>query len=268
MAELIKQAQPLISIVMPVKNGEKFIGASICSVIAQTYQNWELIIVNDHSSDNTRQLVREYMVSEKRIRLITLKGRKTGAAYSRRCAVNMASGEWIAFLDSDDTWSPDKLMIQMRFAEKKNCRFVFTASSFLNEDGSVKKYVFHIPGKIGFPEILKQDIISCSSVLIKKELLADSFYETSNDICDDYAAWIRILRDNSETAYGIDLPLLRYRISRTSLSFNKFQSAYRTYLTHRHVGLAFPKTAYYFCWYVLRSLKKYTGIYFDRRTEK
>lgn len=258
-----KNNDPLISIIMPVRNGGQFIGGSIRSVIAQTYENWELVIVNDHSSDATSDIVKEFIKSDKRIRLINLRGKRSGAACSRRCAINNSRGSWIAFLDSDDKWAPEKLRLQMDEAVKSGSRLIFTASMFMDETGRLKNFVFHVPERIAYPEILKQDVIPCSSVLVRKDLLYDSFYETDNFLCDDYAAWIRILRDNGETARGIDLPLLKYRISRTSLSYNKIKSSYRTYLTYRHVGLSVPAAVYYWCWYAVRSLKKYSGIYFE-----
>lgn len=222
---MLGEFAPLISIVMPVKNGDKYIGQSIKSVIAQSYTNWELWVVNDHSTDSTGNIVAPYLKKDKRIRMISLIGEKTGVAYSRRRAIDSSNGEWIAFIDSDDIWSPRKLQTQMELVNYFDYNFLFTASSFIGTDGNMKKFIFHAPPYISYPEILKQDVISCSSVLVSKSLLNDCFHENSNEICDDYAAWIRILRDNADKAIGIDIPLLKYRITRTSLSFNKFESA-------------------------------------------
>lgn len=251
---------PQVSIVMPALNCEKYIAQAIRSVQEQTFSDWELLIVDNGSEDGTRSVALDLAAADPRIRVI-LDCVERCAGVARNRALQSARGEWVAFLDSDDIWLPEKLAVQLETAAEKNSSFLFTASAFMNEDGSEKGYILHVPEQVGYPEILKQDIISCSSVLVKRELLKGSFLETTNAISDDYAAWIRILRDRNISAVGIDRPLLRYRISRTSLSFNKLQSAVRCFRTYRHVGLSLPETLRYWLQYAFRGLRKYTRLY-------
>ncbi len=250
---------PLISIVMPSLNCEQFIGQAIKSVQEQTFANWELLIVDNGSEDNTPVIAAQAAESDLRIRCL-VEDRKRSVAMARQRALQEARGEWIAFLDSDDIWEPDKLQIQMETAQSTGSSFLFTASTFMNSDGTQRDYVMHVPEQIGYPEILKQNLISCSSVLVRRELLENCFQETDNDVSDDFAAWIRILRDKSICATGIDLPLLHYRMSRTSLSFNKPKSALRAFKTYRHAGLSVPTALRYWVCYVFRNVRKYAHL--------
>lgn len=255
----IEVSAPRISIVMPAYNSEKYIRNSIESVLAQTHTDWELIIADNGSDDTTQDIVRSFSEIDPRIRSLKADQHRS-AAYARRFAIDNARGEWIAFLDSDDLWTADKLSIQLAEAERQNCGFVFSGSAFIDSEGDEKDYVLHVPGKVSYAEILKQNIISCSSVLIRRELLDGCFTETDNDICEDYAAWIRVLRDRNVTAVGIDRPLLIYRMGSSSLSSNKIKSAVRTYKTLRRTGVKLPLALRSWISYVYRNLKKYTSI--------
>ena len=162
--------KPLVSIIMPAYNSENYMESSINSVIKQTYENWELLIIDDASSDSTREIAHKYADGEK-IRLI-VNDKNVGVSQSRNRGIHEAKGHWVAFLDSDDLWEPEKLGKQMDFLEKEDkARLVFTGSAFINEQGKRAEYILEVPEKVMFRRLLKQNIISWSSVVVQKELL-------------------------------------------------------------------------------------------------
>ena len=130
----------LVSIIMPLYNSEKFLSSSIESVVKQTYKNWELIIVDDRSTDNSLQKAIEYMKKDNRIKIIKLQ-ENSGPAIARNTGIEAANGKFIAFLDSDDMWLPDKLELQLNFMRKTNASFSYTAYKKVNEDGEYRGIV-------------------------------------------------------------------------------------------------------------------------------
>src|SRR5690554_2344188 len=129
------QNEALVSIVMPAYNAEKYIGAAIDSVIAQTYQNWELIVVDDASNDNTASVIEEYTKKDIRVKYHRLH-ENSGAAIARNTAIELAHGKYMAFLDSDDTWFPEKLSKQISFMENNNYLFTCTSYTKIDEKGA------------------------------------------------------------------------------------------------------------------------------------
>lgn len=266
----------MISIIMPAFNAEKYIIQAIESVVQQTYTEWELIIVEDCSSDATRHVLRKYInvVGDKELRkkLYLLENRANeGAAYCRNRGIEAAHGEWIAFLDSDDAWRADKLEKQMDLWRKESaCALIFTGSAFMDEDGSPLNGELHVPQKISYGELLKQNVISCSSVLIRKELLEDCTNKDGDifpnvrrlhqqQMHEDFPVWLTALK-KCEYAYGVDEPLLIYRRQSSSQSGDKKKSAKMTWNVYRYIGLSVWKCMYYFVWYAYRSVRKYRGI--------
>ncbi|MCI8888346.1 MAG: glycosyltransferase family 2 protein [Hungatella sp.] len=253
----------LISVVMPAYNGEKTIGQAIDSVIGQTFKNWELIVVNDQSKDRTKDLILDYAKRDERIRYAENQ-ENSGVSFSRNRGVAMAEGQWIAFLDSDDAWEKEKLEEQVKLIEG-GARFVFTGSAFMNEAGQRLKFCMNIPEKISFRELLKQNVISCSSVLIEKALL-EKYPMAQGNIHEDYAVWLKILRDQRICAWGIDKPLLIYRVSSGSKSGNKGKAALMHWRVYRHIKLPIIPSVWYFSFYVVRNLKKYRNIWREGKT--
>ncbi|SCW65368.1 teichuronic acid biosynthesis glycosyltransferase TuaG [Ruminococcaceae bacterium YRB3002] len=248
----------LISVILPVYNSEQSVEASINSVLAQTYRNIELIIVDDASDDNTHQICRALSSNDRRIIIITNKD-NCGALGSRYKAVNVARGEWIAFIDADDLWHPEKLEKQLRLRDsKKSCDLVFTASAFIDAAGNKYDWILHVPGEVSYRRLLKQNIISNSSVLMRKEDYNRyaPLEAVHSDIHEDYACWLRMLRDGL-TACGIDEPLLTYRVSRSSRAGNKMKAAVMNMHTYRYVGLSLPARIFYEACYAVNGLLKY-----------
>lgn len=247
----------MISIILPAYNAEKYITHAMDSVLFQTYQDWELIVVDDCSTDATARLIEQYL--DPRIHYAR-NGKNLGVANSRNIGVQMASGEWIAYLDSDDAWERDKLEQQMKAAEANNAGFLFTASAFMNEDGNRSSYILNVPSTIGFRELLKQNIISCSSVLIKKELAERYPMVHDPKVHEDFVVWLKILKQEKIAACGINQPLLIYRMRKGSKSGNKWKAAQMTFLAYRRAGVGLFLSCYSFMCYAVRSIKKYSKI--------
>lgn len=254
----MNKSEELVSIVMPAYNAEKYISKSIESVLNQTYKNFELIIVNDCSIDNTEKIILNYKKSEKRIVYIKSEVNK-GVGESRNVGVQNSIGNWIAFIDSDDLWANDKIEKQMEFIKNdKKIKFTYTGSSFINKEGKFFNYSMRVPKKVDYKTLLKQNIISCSSVLISKELILNCKMPKGY-MHEDYATWLTILKKENY-AYGIDEPLLYYRIMENSKSGNKVKAAKMNWNTYKYVGLNVFFCIFYMLFYCIRGLKKYGSI--------
>ena len=250
---------PFISIIMPVFNGEKTISNSIQSVLNQTYKNWELILIDDGSSEQTISIIQSYIHQDSRI--IFLQNRQNlGVSYTRNKGIAKSSGNWIAFLDSDDQWHPDKLKKQVHVIQKNSdVDLVYTGSSFIHPSGKRSEYILQVPKTISYHTLLKQNIISCSSVLIRKKL-AQRYPMKRDEMHEDYAVWLQILRDGYY-AYGINEPLLWYQLSNNSKSGDKKKAAVMTFKVYRFMGLNGLQIFYYLSFYIFKNLKKYFFIH-------
>ena len=247
----------LISIIMPAYNAEQTLAHAVGSVLAQTYGNFELIIINDCSTDATAALAREFASRDSRIQVRST-DRNSGAAAARHNGVEAARGQWLAFLDSDDAWAPDKLEKQLAVQKQTNADLIFTGSAFMNHQGEPKDWVLHVPQTIHYRKLLKQNLISNSSVLVRKSRYLECEY-LGEGLHEDFVCWLRILRDGS-VAHGIDEPLLIYRLSPHSKSGNKLRSAKMNWKAYRAAGLSIPSAAYYMAFYTINSLRKYKNL--------
>lgn len=251
------EKNPLVSIIMPAWNSEKTIEDSIQSVLSQTYESWELLIINDASKDRTADILYSYAAEEPRIKVLTNTA-NSGVSYSRKRGVAAADGEWIAFLDSDDLWTADKLEKQTALLETNQADLLFTGSAFIKADGTPYSWVMQIPDRITYRQLLKQNVISNSSVLVRKELLQQHMVD-GDHMHEDYACWLGCLREGA-CVYGINEPLLIYRVSASSKSGNKLKAAKMNWNTYRKVGLSAFTAAYYMIWYCMRGLRKYRNL--------
>lgn len=245
----------LISIIMAAYNAENTLNKAIDSVLAQTYKNWELLVVNDCSTDSTLTVAQAY--DDERIRIITNE-KNSGASLTRHNGALAAKGEWIAILDCDDAWAKDKLEKQAELQKEKNAELIFTASAFMDEKGEPMDWVLHVPDEIGYKKLLKQNLISNSSVLVNKKLYLENEV-MGDDMHEDFACWLNILK-KGKTAYGIDEPLLIYRLSKNSKSGNKVKAAKMNWKTYRRVGLNFFSAGYYMICYIINGLRKYKNL--------
>ena len=247
----------LVSVILPAYNCEKTLADTLESVLNQTYRDIEVILINDAAKDSTHVICESFASKDPRIRYY-LNSQNIGTLETRVRAINLARGEWIAFVDSDDIWSHDKLEKQFALQKATNCDLIYTASSFINENGEPFKWIMHVPEQVTYKKLLRQNIISNSSVLMRKRdyLKYSPFSERGNDMHEDFAMWLDILRHGS-FAVGIDQPLLRYRMSAGSKSGNKLKSFIMTFKVYMYEGLSVFETLYYMCMYVMNGIKKY-----------
>lgn len=246
--------EPLVSIITPVYNAERFLSDTIKSVQNQTYKNWEILLIDDCSKDNSAQIIKEFQKYDNRIKYIKLK-KNSGASVSRNEGIRNAKGRFIAFVDSDDIWKLEKLEIQIKYMLKENLGFTFTSYRYMKENGELTNKIAKAPSKINYNGLLKNTIIGCSTVVIDREIV-DYFEMPLVRRGQDTATWLQILR-KEKYAYGIEQDLVNYRLVGESLSSNKIIALKRTWNTYRNVEkLGLLKSSYVFCFYVFNAIKK------------
>ncbi|EDX62252.1 MULTISPECIES: glycosyltransferase family 2 protein [Bacillus cereus group] len=245
----------MISVVIPSYNASTFIKETIQSVQSQTYTNWEMIIVDDVSKDNTRELIKEEIKKDDRIQLIELQ-ENGGAAIARNTGINCAKGKYIAFLDSDDLWLPEKLEKQVAFMQNNDVAFSFTSYQIMNQDGTLTDKVVHVPEKINYNGLLKNTIIGCLTVMLDIEKLG-KVQMPNIRTRQDTATWLKILKQG-HCAYGLDEVLSKYRKVENSISSKKFKMAKMNWKLYREIeGLSIPKSAWCFINYALNGVVKH-----------
>ncbi len=247
----------LISIIMAAYNAEQTLGQAVTSVLNQTYPNFELLIIDDCSKDNTLAIAEKFRENDKRVRVIQ-NMQNSGVSYTRRHGLEEAKGEWIAILDSDDAWASDKLEKQIKLQKETGGDLLYTGSAFMGSKGDPINWYLSAPPQIGYRKLLKQNLISNSSALVRKELY-EKYYVSGDNMHEDFAVWLGILK-SGKFAYGVDEPLLIYRLSKTSKSGNKFKAAKMNWNTYRYMGLNVFSSFYYECWYIVKGLLKYRNL--------
>ncbi len=243
----------IVSVVMPAYNAEKTIKESVDSVLAQTFTDFELIITDDCSSDKTPAIYAGLVASDPRIRVLRNEANK-GVAAARNKGVAEARGEWIAFLDSDDLWRPDKLEKHMAFIKKTGADISYTASAFIDGGGAVIDYILPAEYRLTYAALLRRNLMSCSSVMVRRGIMLDNGFQ-SGPIHEDYSSWLRILKKTG-AAYGLDEPLLVYRVSKNSRSGRLVRSGMMSYRTYKAVGYGVIPSLFLTSRYALHSLKK------------
>ena len=244
--------EPKVSVVIPVYNCASTISLAIDSVLRQNV-DLELIVVNDCSSDDLDSVMARYAGNPA---VVYLKNEHNlGASGSRNRAVAQARGEYIAFLDSDDYWTEDKLSRQLEILEKTKGVLCCTARELMTPEGALTGRIIPVKQEISYREILKHNSINCSSVLIRADV-AKAFPMNHDDAHEDYLMWIAVLKQYG-TAYGINEPMLKYRLSNTGKSGSKLQSAAMTFRVYRYAGFGLAKSILLFCRYAFHGVKKY-----------
>ena len=244
----------LVSIIIPMYNAEKFIEDTINTVIEQTYNNWELILVNDKSKDNTIKIVNKFL-SDK-IKLVELE-KNSGPAVARNKGIEVAKGEYITFLDADDLWKKEKLEKQIEYMNNnKECSFLYTSYEFISSDKKKTGKIAKVPLKITYNQALKNTTIFTSIVMFNMNKLNKEDILMLNVKSEDTATWWKILK-KIEKAYGIDDVLVYYRRSSGTLSANKLYAMKKTWNLYRKVeNLNIIKSSYCFICYALNDIKR------------
>ncbi len=243
---------PLVSIITPSYNSEKYIKETIESVLTQSYKNWEIIIVDDASSDNATQIVDEYVKKDSRVKLIKLKQNR-GPANARNRAIKKASGKYIAFLDSDDIWLPTKLEKQIEFLQENNLVITYSAYETMDEDS---KYINtrNIQKSITYKDMLKSNHIGNLTGIYDVDFFGKITMKEHGH--EDYILWLEILKQ-IESTKGIPEPLAKYRVLSKSISSNKLKALKWQWKIYRDIEkLGLVQSAYTMIWYIFYALKK------------
>lgn len=262
----------LVSVIVPVYGAEEYIAGTVAMVAAQTFGNWELLLVEDASPDASAQAVRSALAScgcrcvsetpsvqadnvraaeaytdaQGRRILLVCKEKNEGAAAARNTGLKLAQGRYIAFLDADDVWFPDKLEKEFAFLTERQAGFVFCAYEFGDEKAVPTGKVVHVPPVLTYREALSRTVIFTTTVLLDREKIADGLIEMPLVESEDTATWWRILRAGHK-AYGLDETLAIYRRPPKSLSSNKLKALRRIWnLYRRQEGLSVFRSLRYF----------------------
>ncbi|MBF8983786.1 glycosyltransferase family 2 protein [Lutibacter sp. B2] len=246
--------EELISIIMPTYNCGNFIAESVESVINQTYSNWELIIVDDCSTDDTETVIKKYSGKDERIKFYKLSV-NSGAAVARNYGTNTAQGVYIAFLDSDDLWHENKLKKQIDFMKDNKYAFTCTTYAQIDESGKKNGVVIKVKKKVDYNAVLLSCPIGNSTVIYNANILGKIEIPNIRKRNDD-ALWLKILKIE-KYAYGLDEKLMLYRVRKNSLSRNKIELVkYHWYLYRKIEKLSVVRSAWHiFCWIIIKILK-------------
>ena len=214
--------QPLVSVIVPCYNMEKFIACTIESVQKQSYPHWELLIVDDASTDRTADIIKSHQKQDDRIHFF-VKPKHSGIADTRNQCLKMAKGRFLAFLDSDDVWHPEKLEQQLRFMIERKIGFSYSSYDCIDEQGLPLEKLVKSAGTLDYNAYMHNTIIGCSTVMIDTTII-DNVFVPNFRTSEDTAMWLNILKKGF-LAYAIEQPLTSYRIRQHSASSNKLKAS-------------------------------------------
>lgn len=244
----------LVSIVTPAYKAASFVGASIESVQAQDHRQWEMLVVDDRSPDNTAEVVERYAAEDPRVRLIR-QPQNGGAAAARNAALENARGRYIAFLDSDDLWLPGKLSAQLAFMAATRAGLSFTAFRRISQNGDRVGRLIGVPDRLSYADLLKNTAIVTSTVIVDR--LQSGSFRMTKTYYDDFVLWLELLK-RGVVARGLNEDFTRYRMVAQSISRNKTNSARQVWLTYRNIEKLNPvSAAWCFAHYAARGWLKY-----------
>lgn len=246
----------LVSIITPVYNGEKFLAETIESVLKQSYQDWEMLIINDGSTDGSLAIAESYAAKEKRIQVYSQENK--GSAAARNNGIRRAQGRYIALLDSDDLWEPWCLKQQLHLMNEKHCQLVYGAHKRIDGKGEEVLQPFIPPKRITYKDLLKTCSITCLTGLYDTALYGKVYlHEEFRSLRDDYVYWLTILRQCG-IAYGNQGIVGSYRMLDTSLTAHKWRMIGPQFRVYRRVEkLGLLKSLYYLLNWALRGAIKY-----------
>jgi teichuronic acid biosynthesis glycosyltransferase TuaG len=251
----------MVSVIIPSHNSDKTLSKAIRSVLGQSYHNFEILVIDNGSK--VPPVLEEDIASDPRVKLY-VEEEALGAAGARNRGIDLAKGDFIAFLDSDDFWAPDKLDKQLKVMEKfevdgKLPDICFSGRRIVNESGENTGHYIGCKKVVTFKSLLTTNQINCSSVLVRRSALEGHRFpeDAGKDIHEDYVMWLSILKDGGYAA-GIDKPLIMYRKSHESKSGNKFRSAIMNYRVYKYMGLGWFSCIKYMVTYTVLGIKKHT----------
>lgn len=246
---------PLVSVITPCHNSGRWLDAAIASVRSQTFADWELLVVDDGSQDDSIAIVRRHSARDARVRVERLEQPRGGAA-SRNHGLRLAKGRFVAFLDADDLWRPSKLERQLALMTATGAGFSYTAYEKSSAEGRLSGRVFTPPAQVDYASLLRTCVIGCSTVMLDRDVLGPRFFPELRR-SHDYALWLSILRDG-HLAYAVAEPLTIYRVRPKSLSANKAAKYLGTWDIYRKLeGLGFVASVRSMVSYAWHGFRKY-----------
>ncbi len=251
----LMQSNPLCSIVTPCYNAAKSLCETIESVTRQSYQNWELIIVDDCSSDNSLDIIKNYVMQDERIKYFRTTEPSGSPSLPRNIGIDNACGKYIAFLDSDDLWFPDKLQKEVDFLENNDYHIVYSYYKKMTWDGRRDNRIIKTIDKSTYSSLLKSNSIPCLTSIINRDVIGSTRFKQIPQ--EDFCFWLDILK-KGYIAYNLREVTALYRVARNSRSANKidmFKGYWNVIRNHQHIGLLY--CCYYMLTYTIHGFAKY-----------
>ncbi len=260
--EILSVDNDKISIIIPVYNAELFIKETIDCIRKQTYADWELLLVEDSSGDRTLEVMEAYAgeLQDERIHItrreVKVGDEDFGAAKARNLGLKMAKGRYIAYLDADDLWVPEKLEKELKFLKEKQAGFVFTGYEFGDEEARGTGRIVHVPETLTYKQALANTTIFTSTVMLDTARIEKGLLEMPYIKSEDTATWWKILK-TGVTAYGLDENLVIYRRAGKTLSSNKLEALRRIWnLYRKSEGLSVTASCCNFVLWAVRAVKR------------
>lgn len=249
-----------VSIIVPMHNARNFIQETIFGVVNQTYEDWELLLVDDGSSDGTvneiEGLLGELPVHVQERIKVHLLPENIGAAKARNAGLEATQGRYVAYLDADDIWKPEKLERQLAYMDETGASFSFTGYEFADEKGNGTGKIVQVPKTIEYKQALKNTTIFTSTVMFDTDRVSKESLRMPVMKSEDTALWWRILKAG-HTGYGLDENLVSYRRAGRTLSSNKLEAIRRIWNLYRQAeGLSIPASLYNFFFWAVRAVKR------------
>lgn len=246
---------PVVSVIMPCHNGANYILNAIASVQNQTFVDWELLVIDDQSSDDSVQIVENEATKDSRIKLFKTSCSTGMPATPRNIGIKEARGQFIAFLDCDDEWLPNKLEKQLPLFKNEECAIVFSYYEKMNVDGSKYNSIITSPKHVTFRQLLNGDCIGNLTGVYDSLKVGKIFQKEIH--AEDYLMWLEILK-KGYIAINTNTLEAKYRVSSSSTSGNKFKSAMWNWYIYRHeLSLSLPESIYHFTMYLIKGIIKY-----------
>jgi len=225
-----QETSPLVSVIIPAYNAEPFLRETIESVLSQTVSDWQMLLIDDGSSDNTQKIVTEFAQKDPRIQLVVNES-NMGVAKTRNRGMELCRGKYVALLDSDDYWKPQLLEKMIARAEETGADIIYCSYEIVDEQGSKVCNDFIVPPETTFEESIVRSVITCSTVLLTRQLVEKYRFPT-NMYHEDIALWFQILKEGG-VARGVPEVLAAYRQRANSRSAGKLGSAKRRWVVYR-----------------------------------
>jgi glycosyltransferase involved in cell wall biosynthesis len=242
----------LVSIITACYNSEEYIAEAIQSVQAQTYTNWEMLITDDRSSDNTRQIVETYVRQDKRIKLFCLENNQ-GPAVARNHSIKNAKGRFIAFLDADDIWMPEKLELQTEEMLKNDIAVCYSSYRHVDESGKDLNTTINAIPQLSWGKLLKNNYIGNLTGIYDASKIGKVYHPPLKKR-QDWCIWLECLKRSEKPAWGLQQTLAKYRVRQNSISRNKTRLLkYNFQVYHKFLKFGYLKSLLY----LLLFLKEY-----------